>query len=122
MKFLKQMSVVFAVYLVSVLISSLLPVTIPGSVIGMILLFLLLCSGLLKTEHVGDAGDFLVKNMAFLFVPTVVGIVEYVPMLLDNLVAFLVIIAVTTLVTFAAAAWTVAAVIRLQQKRKEGKK
>ena len=122
MKFLKQMSVIFAVYLVSVLISSLLPVTIPGSVIGMILLFLLLCSGLLKTEHVGDAGDFLVKNMAFLFVPTVVGIVEYVPMLLDNLVAFLVIIAVTTLVTFAAAAWTVAAVIRLQQKRKEGKK
>jgi len=47
--------------------------------------------------------------------------VEYVPVLLDNLAAFLIIIAVTTLVTFAAAAWTVTAVIRLQQKRKEGK-
>lgn len=121
MKFLKQMSVIFAVYLVSVLISGLLPVTFPGSVIGMILLFLLLLSGVLKPKQVGDAGDFLVKNMAFLFIPTVVGIVEYVPVLLDNLAAFLIIIAVTTLVTFAAAAWTVTAVIRLQQKRKEGK-
>lgn len=119
MKFLKQMCVIFAVYLISVLISGLLPVAVPGSVIGMILLFLLLLSGLLKPEQVGDAGDFLGKNMAFLFVPTVVGIVQYIPVLLEHLLAFLVIIAVTTLLTFAAAAYTVTAVIRLQRRRKE---
>jgi len=122
LKFLKQISVIFAIYLVSVLISGLLPVAFPGSVIGMILLFLLLLSGILKPAQVGDAGDFLIKNMAFLFVPTVVGIVEYIPVLMENLLAFAVIIVVTTVLTFAAAAWTVTAVIRLQQKRREARK
>ena len=41
---------------------------------------------------------------------------------MDNLLPFLVIIVVTTVLTFAAAAWTVTAVIRLQQKRGEGQK
>jgi len=122
LKFLKQISVIFAIYLVSVLISGLLPVAFPGSVIGMILLFLLLLSGILKPAQVGDAGDFLIKNMAFLFVPTVVGIVEYIPVLMENLLAFAVIIVVATVLTFAAAAWTVTAVIRLQQKRREARK
>ena len=122
MKFLQQMSVIFAIYLISVLVSNLLPVAFPGSVIGMILLFLLLLSGILKPRQVEEAGDFLVKNMAFLFVPTVVGIVEYIPVLMDHLLPFLVIIVVTTVLTFAAAAWTVTAVIRLQQKRREGQK
>ena len=59
MKFLQQMSVIFAIYLISVLVSNLLPVAFPGSVIGMILLFLLLLSGILKPRQVDEAGDFL---------------------------------------------------------------
>ena len=118
MKFLKQICVIFLVCLAGSLISNLLPFAFPGSVISMILMFCLLLSGALKLEQISLASDFLLGNMAFLFVPTVVGIVEYVPILLDNLVAFLVIIAATTILTFAAAAYTVTAVIRLQQRKK----
>jgi len=120
LKFLKQMCIIFAICLTGTLISNLLPFAFPGSVISMVLLFLLLLTGALKLEHVNLAGDFLLGNMALIFVPTVTGIVEHVPVLLENIVAFLVIIAVTTVLTFAATAWTVTAVIRLQQKKKGG--
>ena len=47
MKFLKQAAIIFAVYLVGGFISSILPFSFPGSVISMILLFILLMTGVL---------------------------------------------------------------------------
>lgn len=122
MKFLKQMAVIFAVSLAGSGISKLLPFAFPGSVISMILLFLLLLSGAVKLFQVEEAGDFLLGSMAFLFVPTVVGIAEYFPLILRNLAALLCIIVVTTLLTFAATAYTVTGVIKLQNRRRGKKK
>lgn len=122
MKFLKQIGIIFVIYLAGSFISGILPFAFPGSVISMIILFLLLLSGFLKLEHISEAGDFLQSNMAFLFVPTVVGIVEYFPVIFENIIAFAVIIIVTTILTFAATAYTVLAVIRLQQKKKGDRK
>lgn len=118
MKFLKQIAIIFAVCLVGSGISSLLPFAFPGSVISLLLLFTLLSTGALKLEQVEGAGSFLLNNMAFLFVPTVVGIAEYFPVILENLLTLTVIIVVTTLLTFAATAYTVIGVIRLQNRRK----
>jgi len=118
LKFLKQISIIFAVCLVGSGISSLLPFAFPGSVISMILLFILLATGVLKLHQVEEAGSFLLGNMAFLFVPTVVGIAEYFPLILKNLLALTVIIVATTLLTFAATAYTVTGVMKLQSRRK----
>ena len=122
MKFLKQAAIIFAVYLVGGFISSILPFSFPGSVISMILLFILLMTGVLKLRHVDEAGGFLLSNMAFLFVPTVVGIAASFPLILENLLALAVIIVVTTVLTFAASAYTVMAVIRLQNRRRGNRK
>lgn len=122
MKFLKQAAVIFAVYLVGSFISGILPFSFPGSVISMILLFILLMTGVLKLGQVDEAGGFLLNNMAFLFVPTVVGIAAYFPLILENLLALAVIIVVTTVLTFAVSAYTVMAVIRLQSRRREKRK
>lgn len=69
MKIIKQVGIIFSICCISVLIEQYLPFAFPASVIGMILLFLLLLTGLLKIDHIREKSDFLLANMAFFFIP-----------------------------------------------------
>ena len=114
MKILLQIGIVFLVCLVGEWISAVLPFAFPGSVIAMILLFLLLLCKVLKVEHIEQKASFVLNNMAFFFIPAGVGMVEYFDVLGTYLVPFLVICTVSTVLTFAVTAWTVTGVMRLQ--------
>lgn len=74
MKLLGQCGWIFSFSLLGVGISSILPFPIPGSVIGMILLFIALHFNWLNMEKVDVVGDWLVHNMAIFFVPAGVGL------------------------------------------------
>ena len=67
MKIIKQIGIIFTVCWLSACDRETASFTFPASVIGMILLFLCLFTGVLKIEHIGGKGDFLLGNMAFFF-------------------------------------------------------
>lgn len=119
MEIIIQIGIVFGICLVGQLIASVLPVAVPGSVIGLLLLFLLLYLKVLKPHHIERKSDFLLKNMAFFFIPAGVGILNSYKSLQGEILPLLMVIAITTVLTFAAAAWTVQAVMRLQEKRRK---
>ncbi|HIS50507.1 MAG TPA: CidA/LrgA family protein [Candidatus Gallacutalibacter pullistercoris] len=121
MKIILQIGVVLAICLLGEGVSLLLPIPFPGSVIAMILLFLLLLSSLLRPEHIRQKSDFLLQNMAFFFIPAGVGIMEYAEDLLPFLLPLLLICVITTVLTFAASALTAKLVIHLQEKSHAGK-
>lgn len=58
-------------------ISSLLPITIPGSIIGMLILFGLLSTQILPFKWVKPGCNVLIRYMALLFVPIGVGVMNY---------------------------------------------
>lgn len=62
-------------------IAGLLPVTIPGSIIGMLILFALLASQLLPVDWVKPGSYLLIRYMALLFVPVSVGVMNYTDIL-----------------------------------------
>lgn len=97
-------------------ISQLLPFPMPGSVIAMLLLFLLLRFSPLKVEHIQEKTDFLLRNMAFFFLPSGVELIAHIEVLRENLLPLLIILFVSTLVTFAVTAVTVRGVMYLQFK------
>ena len=117
MKILKQFGIIFGVCWISIVIEHYLPFSFPASVIGMILL--LLC---LKIEHVQEKADFLLGNMAFFFVPAGVSIINYFDVLKSSIIPLIVICVVSTVITFAATAYSVTLTVRLLEKRKGGKK
>ena len=117
-----QIGVVLGICLLGEGISLLLPIPFPGSVIAMVLLFLLLLSRVLRPDHIRQKSDFLLQNMAFFFIPAGVGIMEYAEELLPFLLPLLLICLITTILTFAASALTATLVIHIQQKHsKTGK-
>lgn len=118
MKLLCQIAVIFAICWVSVGIEALLPFSFPASVIGMLLLFLLLSCRVIKIHHIREKSDFLLNNMAFFFIPAGVSVINYFDVLASNLVPLLVICAVSTLLTFAATAYSIKLTIYLMNRRK----
>ena len=57
---------------------------VPGSVIGMLLLFLSLCLKIVKPGQIKAVAGFLTKNMSLFFVPAGVGIMVYFDVLKDG--------------------------------------
>lgn len=70
---------------------------IPGSIIGMLLLLCSLLSGLVKDEDVRPVAGFLTDNMTIFFLPAFMGIMELWGILKLDLVAWLAVIILSTL-------------------------
>jgi len=76
MKLYVQLMILFVISLIGEGISSFFHLPIPGSIIGLMLLFLALQFKWLRTRHVNMVGNFLLANMTILFLPPAVGIME----------------------------------------------
>ena len=97
MKIIKQLFWIFLFSLlgegVSILISNF--VAIPGSVIGMILLFIALHFNWIELSQVDEVGTWLTDNMAILFVPAGVGLMTNFDLLGDVWFQLVIIMVVT---------------------------
>lgn len=115
---LKQLSFLFAVYLLAVWLADRLPFPFPASVLGMLLLLLLLFSGAVKPRQVEKGADVLLQNMMFLFVPAGVSILEYYPLIRDKVLQLVLIALLTLVITLTVTALTVRGVSALLARGK----
>lgn len=76
MKYVKQFAIIMGITCLGEAIKYIVPLPIPGSIYGMVILFLFLLTGVLKLEQVEETGDFLVSIMPVLFIPAAVGIMD----------------------------------------------
>ena len=90
---------------------------IPGSVIGMVLLFAALCTGIVKPEKVRPVARFLTDNMGLFFLPAGVGIVNATDMLSQHWQAVLTACAVSTVAVIVTVACTQEWLEKRQGKR-----
>ncbi len=118
MKIIKQVGIIMGICWLSQIIEHYLPFSFPASVIGMILLLVCLLTGILKLEHIQEKSDFLLSNMSFFFLPASVSMINYFDILKSNLVPIIVISVVTTVLTFAATAYSIRLTIAFMNRRK----
>ena len=74
MKYLRQFCIILLVSALGEGLHILLPLPVPASVYGLVLMLGALASGILKLEQVEEAADFLVEIMPVMFVPA--GLLE----------------------------------------------
>lgn len=121
MKYAKQLTIIAGVSFLGEFLSIVIPVPVPGSVYGMLLLFLCLCLRIIKLEQVEETADFLLLVMPFFFVAPGISIMETFPLVKDSIVALVLISFVTTLLTMMVTGHVTQLLIRMRRKR-EGKK
>lgn len=73
----KQFGIIFGCLLVGELLAMIPGVSIPGSILGMLMLTLLLERGVVRPESIAPICRFLIRNMAFFFVPPGVALMLY---------------------------------------------
>ncbi|OPJ57587.1 CidA/LrgA family protein [Clostridium oryzae] len=100
MKYLKQLMIILTAYFIGVLLQTIFKLPIPGTVLGLIILFLALYSGIVKIEMIEDICDVLISHMSFLFIPAGVGLMTSFGLLKGKIIAFSVIILISTLVVW----------------------
>ena len=120
MKLLRQFLVIMAVSFVGEILHAVLPLPIPASIYGLVLMLALLMTGALKLDTVEDAGKFMIEIMPVMFIPAGVGLMESWCELKAVLVPVLVITLVSTIVVMVVSGRVTQAVIRLERKHKGG--
>lgn len=109
-----QFAIILLIYGIGYSISWLSGGILPGSVVGMILMFIGLYCKVIKSEWVRDAANFLIQYMVLFFVPPAVGIMVSWTQMEGQMWAVIVSLIVSTI--------AVIAVVGLTQQRLENKK
>ncbi|MDU5649431.1 MAG: CidA/LrgA family protein, partial [Haemophilus parainfluenzae] len=77
----RSLIILYIMLLLGNLISHYIPVGIPGSIWGLLLLFLGLTTHVIHLEWIYFGSSLLIRYMAVLFVPVSVGIIKYYDLL-----------------------------------------
>ena len=84
LKYVVSMGLIFLCLMAGINLQNLLDISIPGSIIGMLILFALLASGLVPVEWVRPSATLFIRYMVLLFVPISVGLMEHFDLLYNN--------------------------------------
>ena len=76
MKYLKQFGIILVLSFIGELLNHVLPLPVPSSIYGIILMFICLKTGLIPLEEVDETGRFLIEIMPLMFIPAGVGLLE----------------------------------------------
>lgn len=103
MKNVKQFGIILAVAFVGEVMRYFIPLPIPASIYGLVIMLVLLETGGVKIGQVREAGGFLIEIMPMMFIPAAVGLLIswgalkdiFLPVIFITIVSTIVVMAVT---------------------------
>ena len=121
MKYVKQFAMILLFSFAGELLNYLLPLPVPASIYGLVLMLVCLLTGIIKLDAVRDTACFLIEIMPLMFIPAAVGLMASWSVIKENLLAYLVIAVVTTVAVMAVSGLVTQGVLKRSRKG-EGRK
>ena len=114
-----QLGIILGIWAVGELISSLISniITMPGTIIGMIILFLLLQFKVISEEKIKDVADFLLGNMGIFFIPAGVSLIQSLGLIKENAILLLSCIILINIAVMIGCGKSVDFMIKLKEKK-----
>lgn len=113
-----QLSIFISILFVSNIISSFFPSSfpVPTPLIGLVLLYLLLTTKVIKVSQVEKVGDFFIGILAFLFIPSGIQLAPSLDVLSHDGVKIVGMTIFSTIVLLVVIASTTSIIIHIKQK------
>ena len=116
---LREFMLIFTINYVGILLSKILHLPLPGTILSLLLLFLMLQFKVLKLEKIENAGNFLLLNMTIFFMPPTVKIIDSYELLEKDLFKIIVIIIVSTFLTMGITGKVVQLMIDFKERKEK---
>lgn len=116
---LREFMLIFTINYVGILLSKILHLPLPGTIVSLLLLFLMLQFKVLKLEKIENAGNFLLLNMTIFFMPPTVKIIDSYKLLEKDLFKIIVIIIVSTFLTMGITGKVVQLMIDFKERKEK---
>lgn len=121
MKYIKQLSIILFLSLIGEIIHFFVPLPVPASIYGLVLMLAGLITGFIPLEAVREASMFLIDIMPLMFIPAAVGLLDSWEILRPILLPFAVITIVSTIAVMAAAGKVTQFFIKTNKKERRQK-
>ncbi len=121
MKYAFQLMIILGFCLAGELLNALIPLSIPASVYGLLLLFLLLLTGIIRLEQVEGVANFLMTLMPLFFLEPSVRLMESFGLIRNSLPALAAAIFLSFAAVVAVTGMTAQWIVRHKNASKEGK-
>ena len=115
MKYLRQFGIVLIISFLGEVLKYMIPLPIPASIYGFVMLFLALHVRLLRVEQIKEVSDFLITIMPIMFVPAGAGLVQSWAALSDIAIPVSVITVLSTVLVMAVSGRVTQWLIRRQK-------
>lgn len=119
MKYVKQFAVIGLVTLIGEILNYLLPLPVPASIYGMVLLFLCLKFRVIRLSQVEETADWFLSIMPIFFIVPTVGIMDSYLLIKNELLQMVILSVVSTVVVMVVTGWVSQLIMRRDEKKKE---
>ena len=121
MRYLKQFMIILVLSFVGEVLHAILPLPIPGSIYGIIILFFLLETKQLLLTEIEETGKFLIEIMPIMFIPPAVGLMEVWDVILPSWIPYTVITTISTFLVMIVSGKVTQAVIKKKRGNIHGR-
>lgn len=121
MKYIKQLMIIMLFSFLGEVINFIVPLSIPASIYGMIMLFIALCTKIVKLEQVEEVGEYLLSIMLIFFVPAAVGIMDTFFKYQSSMLKIILIVIISTIVVLSVTGVVSQLIIRITKKNSKQK-
>ena len=120
MKYVKQFMMIMLFTFLGEVLREVLPLPVPASIYGLVLMFVALLTGVLKVEKVRETGKFLIEIMPLMFIPAAAGLIDAWPSLKPVGVPIVVIMVVSTVIVMVLSGWVTQFMMHRKKKSEGG--
>lgn len=118
MKYLKQLAVIVTINFIGEVLNHFIPLPVPASVYGLVIMFLCLLTGIIKLEQVEDVARFLLAILPIMFLAPSVGIIESFDVMKGQVWSLAVIALLSTVSVMTVTSLVAQSFVRLKSKSK----
>ena len=118
MKHMRGFLIILSISFIVELLNELIPLPVPASIYGLVLMLLCLILGIVKLESVRTPGRFLIDIMPLMFIPSAAALMDKWTLLKPLVLPVAVIAVVSTLVVMVTTGRIAQSVVRWEERRR----